>query len=319
VAVTVTQLSAFLAVVRHGSVTGAAEELVVTQPSVSAAVAALERELGVALTERVGRNIRPTAAGDAYARYAADVLSLLKEGSEVVGQVAKGEDAPLRLTAVTTAGEYLLPPLLHAFQEREPGLEVSVHVGNREEVFRRLEAHEADVAISGQAPRERGFEGTTFLDNEFVLITSPEDPLAKRAWVPVDDLADRPWLMREQGSGTRRLCETYLNSHQLQPSMLTLGSNGAIKNAARVGLGVALQSREAVALELEVGLLKTIRPRGGLPKRSWSVVRSTVGPGSEAADAFIEFVRSPAAGQALARSHGDEVERTRKRLSRKSS
>lgn len=311
-AVTVTQLSAFLAVVRHGSVTGAADELVVTQPSVSAAVAALERELRVDLTERVGRSIRPTAAGEAYARYAADVLALLKEGSEVVAVVAEGGTAPLRLTAVTTAGEYLLPPLLHAFREREPATEVTVHVGNREDVFRRLEAHEADVAISGQAPTGRGFEGTAFLDNEFVLITSPEDPLAKRAWVAVDELASTPWLMREQGSGTRRLCETYLNSHQLQPPILTLGSNGAIKSAAELGLGVALQSREAVALELEVGLLGTIRPRGGLPKRSWYVVRSTVGPGSEAAKTFTEFVRSPAAAQALARSHGDQVKRTRK-------
>lgn len=314
VAVTVTQLSAFLAVVRHRSVTGAAEELVVTQPSVSAAVAALERELGVDLTERVGRSVRPTPAGDAYARYAADVLALLREGAEVVGQVATGADAPLRVTAVTTAGEYLLPPLLRAFREREPGREVTVHVGNREEVFRRLEAHEADVAISGQAPRARGFEGTAFLDNEFVLITSSDDPLAKRAWVVLDELGATPWLMREQGSGTRRLCETYLNSHQLQPPVLTLGSNGAIKNAAQEGLGVALQSREAVALEVEVGLLKTIRPRGGLPKRSWYVVRSTVGPGSEAAEAFIEFVGSPAAAQALARSHGNQVKRTRRRL-----
>jgi hypothetical protein len=118
--------------------------------------------------------------------------------------------------------------------------------------------------------------------------------------------------MREQGSGTRRLCETYLNSHQLEPSMLTLGSNGAIKNAARIGLGVALQSREAVALELELGLLKTIRPRGGLPKRSWYVVRSTIGPGSELA-AGLHGVRSITAPRPrrLRRSHGDEVKRTR--------
>ena len=312
-AVTVTQLSAFLAVVRHGSVTGAAEELVVTQPSVSAAVSALERELGVDLTERVGRSIRPTASGEAYARYAADVLALLDEGSKVAAEVAEGGSAPLRVTAVTTAGEYLLPTLLHSFRERQPEIEVTVHVGNREEVFRRLEAHEADVAISGQAPTGRGFDGTAFLDNEFVLITSPDDALANRAWVAVDELASTPWLMREEGSGTRRLCETYLNSHQLEPPILTLGSNGAIKSAAAMGLGVALQSREAVALELEIGLLKTIRPRGGLPKRSWYVVRSTVGPGSEATKAFTEFVRSPAAAEALARSHGDEVKRARRR------
>src|SRR5262245_3569174 len=250
----------------------------------------------------------------AYARYAGDVLALLKQGAEVAGHAAQGLGAPLRLTAVTTAGEYLLPSLLHAFREREPRIEVTVHVGNREEVFRRLEAHEADVAISGQAPAERGFEGTAFQENEFVLITAAEDPLASRPWVGVEELASRPWLMREQGSGTRRLCETYLNSHQLQPPILTLGSNGAIKNAARVGLGVALQSREAVALELEIGLLKTIHPRGGLPKRSGYVVRSTSGPVAEPAEAFMAFVRSPAARRALARSHADEVQQARPRL-----
>jgi DNA-binding transcriptional LysR family regulator len=305
-AVTVTQLSAFLSVVRLGSVTAAAEELVVTQPSVSAAVAALQRELGVELTERAGRGVRPTPAGEAYARYATDVLALLKQGSEVAGQVAQGAASHLRITAVTTAGEYLLPPLVSAFGEQHPELEVSVDVGNRKEVFRRLEAHEADVAISGRAPDGRGFEGTPFLDNEFVLITVPGDPLAKRPWVAVDELAGKPWLMREQGSGTRRLCELYLDSHQLHPPLLTLGSNGAIKNAARMGLGIALQSREAVELELGSGRLATIRPRGGLPKRSWHAVKSTVGPSSEAVEAFIEYVRSPAARQALVRVHGEE-------------
>src|SRR6188768_52698 len=98
-AVTLTQLSAFLSVVRHGSVTAAAEELVVTQPSVSAAVSALEREVGVQLTERAGRNVRPTAAGQAYARYAADVLGLLREGAEVADEAARGADGRLRISA----------------------------------------------------------------------------------------------------------------------------------------------------------------------------------------------------------------------------
>ena len=223
-AVTVTQLSAFLAVVRLGSVTAAAEELVVTQPSVSAAVAALEREVGVKLTERAGRGITPTPAGVAYARYATDVLALLKEGSDAAVEVASGAGRHLRIKAVTTAGEYLLPPLVRAFRERRPALEVSVHVGNRQEVFRRLGAREADVAISGRAPEGGDLEGVPFLDNEFVLITAPDDPLARRPWVAaVDELAAVPWLMREEGSGTRRLCELYLDSHQLHLRCSRLG------------------------------------------------------------------------------------------------
>lgn len=299
-AVTHTQLTAFLAVVRHGSVTAAAQELYVTQPSVSAAVAALERELGVQLTERAGRNVRPTAAGRAYARYAAHVIGLLQEGSDVAGRVAAGEEQRLRLGAVLTAGEHLMPVLIQNFREHRPGLNISLSVANRQEVFRSLAAHEVDVVVSGRAPHEGGFEAVPFADNDFALVTAPGDPLAKRAHVPVEELGARPWLMRERGSGTRRLCEDYLTAQQLQPSLLTLGSNGAIKNAAKIGLGVALQSRVSVQLELDLGLLESIRPRGGLPERSWFVVWSHAGPAQEPVEAFTQYVQSDAACRALA-------------------
>jgi len=299
-AVTHTQLTAFLAVVRHGSVTAAAQELYVTQPSVSAAVAALERELGVDLTERAGRNVRPTQAGREYARYAAHVVGLLKEGSEVAGRVAAGAQERLRLGAVLTAGEHLMPALIQNFREHRPELNISLSVANRQEVFRSLAAHEADVVVSGRPPDEGDFEAVAFADNDFALVTAPGDPLAKRPWVAVDELAERPWLVRERGSGTRRLCDDYLAAQQLQPSLLTLGSNGAIKNAARIGLGVALQSRVAVQLELDLGMLEAIRPRGGLPERSWFVVWSGAGPAREPVEAFTRYVQSAAARRALA-------------------
>jgi LysR family transcriptional regulator, low CO2-responsive transcriptional regulator len=298
-AVTHTQLTAFLAVVRHGSVTAAAQELYVTQPSVSAAVAALERELGVELTERAGRNVRPTPAGREYARYASHVVGLLKEGSEVANQVAAGAQERLRLAAVLTAGEHLMPALIQNFREHRPELHISLSVANRQEVFRSLAAHEVDLVVSGRAPDEADFEAVAFADNEFALVTAAGDPLAKRPWVAVEELGERPWLVRERGSGTRRLCEDYLVAQQLQPSLLTLGSNGAIKNAARIGLGLALQSRVAVQLELELGLLESIRPRGGLPERSWFVVWSGAGPTSESVEAFTEYVQSAAASRAL--------------------
>jgi DNA-binding transcriptional LysR family regulator len=298
-AVTHTQLTAFLAVVKHGSVTAAAQELYVTQPSVSAAVAALERELGVELTERAGRNVRPTAAGREYARYANHVVGLLKEGAEVAGQVAVGAQERLRLGAVLTAGEHLMPALIQNFREHRPELHVSLSVANRQEVFRALAAHEVDLVVSGRAPDEADFEAVAFASNDFALVTAPGDALAKRPWVAVEELADRPWLVRERGSGTRRLCEDYLASQQLQPSLLTLGSNGAIKNAARIGLGLALQSRVAVELELDLGLLESIRPRGGLPERSWFVVWSNAGPAREPVEAFTQYVQSDAAKRAL--------------------
>jgi DNA-binding transcriptional LysR family regulator len=96
------------------------------------------------------------------------------------------------------------------------------------------------------------------------------------------------------------MCEEYLAAHGLAPKILTLGSNGAIKQASAVGLGVALQSRIAVELELELGVLATISVRGGLPKRAWHVVHPAVGPQRSEAQAFEEFVDSRTARQLLA-------------------
>jgi LysR family transcriptional regulator, low CO2-responsive transcriptional regulator len=300
-AVTLTQLVSFLTVVRRGSVTAAADELVVTQPSVSAAVSALERELGVTLTERAGRTLRPTPAGQAYVPYATDVLGLLEQGARVARETAHQEPRTLRISAVTTAGEYLVPQLIRAFRERHPELEVSLDVGNREVVFARILDHSVDVAVTGRIPDDSRLTGYEFADNEFVLITAPEDPLARRRWVSVEELAARPWLLREPGSGTRTLVVEFLAGRGIEPTLLTLGSNGAIKQAARAGLGVALQSRAAVELELELGLLGTISPRGGLPERRWHVVRSAVGPVRNDVQAFMAFCSSPAAKHALAR------------------
>ncbi len=208
----------------------------------------------------------------------------------------------LRIGAVTTAGEHLVAPLLRTFREAHPELEITLHVGNRQDVFQRLVDHEVDLAITGRFPEELSVDGRPFAPNEFVLITAPGDPLADRREVAVEELAQRTWLLREPGSGTRRLCEEYLAGHGLRPELLTMGSNSAIKQAVALGLGIALQSRFAVKLELELGMLAAISPRGGLPERAWYVVHSAVGPLRPEVRAFMEFAQSRAAQRALARS-----------------
>jgi len=310
-AITLTQLNAFMAVVRCGSVTAAARELVVTQPSVSAAVGALERELEVELTERAGRTLRPTPAGHAFARYAADVLGLLEQGARAAREAAAAERHSLRISAVTTAGEHLAPQLIQAFGERHPELELSLYVDNREQVFSHVADRVADVAITGRIPGDGRFVGHAFAENPIVLITAPDDPLARRRQVATAELGSRSWMVREPGSGTRALSEEYLSTCGLEPNLLTLGSNGAIKQAAQAGLGIALQSRAAVELELELGLLATIDPRGGLPTRHWHVVRAATGPVREEVEAFVRFCDSPTARLALEPRPGTRSRRAR--------
>ena len=297
---TLTQLAAFLAVARCGSVTAAAEELVVTQPSVSAAVSALERELGVQLMERSGRHLVPTAAGRAYLPYASDVIGLLQQGRRAAREAAHPEGRSLRVSAVTTAGEHLAPLLIQAFRKLHPELRVSLDVGNRATIFGRLTDHNVDIAITGRVPPDGRLHAEAFAENEIVLVAAAADPLVKRRWVAPEELGNRSWLLREEGSGSRAMCEEYLASHGLEPDVLTLGSNGAIRHAARVGLGVALVPRISVDLEIHHGLLAPLQVRGGLPKRSWYLARSAVGPVPEPVQQFIAFVRSDAGRRALA-------------------
>ena len=152
----------------------------VTQPSVSAAVSALERELGVRLTERAGRTLRPTAAGAAYAPYASDVLGLLEQGARAAREARGGAPHTLRISAVTTAGEYLVPQLIQAFRERRPELEISLDVGQPRGGVPARAGPQGGRGRDGSHPGRRTARGDDFADHEFVLVTAPGDPFARR-------------------------------------------------------------------------------------------------------------------------------------------
>ncbi len=289
---TLTQLRSFLAVVRAGSVRGAAEELVVTQPSVSAAVSALSRELGVELLEREGRGVRPTAAGTAFAAYAADVVGLLDRGRRVAHETAASSERVLRIAAVTTAAESFVPALMHAFAVVHPDVALTLSVGNRGAVLGLLLGHEADVAFGGRPPQDDRLVAHAFAPNRLVLITEPGDPLAGGATVDAAALGGRNWLLREPGSGTRTVNEEFLVAAGLGATTLTVGSNGAIKQAARAGLGISFVSWDAVEAEISAGLLGAIAVQPAPLPREWHVMRSLVGPRRSLDDAFVAYVRA---------------------------
>jgi DNA-binding transcriptional LysR family regulator len=291
-AITVTQLTAFLAVVRGGSVTAAADELVVTQPSVSSAISALSRELDCELFERSGRGIRLTAAGEAFAPYAADLIGLLESGRRAAREAAAVASRRLRISAVTTAAESFVPQILRDFSQAHPDIELTLDVGNRAHVLESVLRHVADVAISGKPPADERLVAEPLSENRIALITAPDDPAAQGDPRHARDLADRAWLLREPGSGTRALNEQFLVERGLAPRILELGSNGAIKQAARAGLGVSLLSRAAVEAELASGWLAEIRLRDAPMTRPWYVLHSGVGPDRPAVKQLLAFLRT---------------------------
>jgi LysR family transcriptional regulator, low CO2-responsive transcriptional regulator len=288
--VTFGQLRTFAALARTGSVRAAAAELAVTQPAVSAAVAALERDLGCELVTRDGRGLRLTEQGGVLARHAAELLALADQARREV----RGGGG-LRLGAVTTAGEYLAPPLVKAFAARHPGCAISLLVGNRAQVLGALERREVDVALGGTPPRGHGLEGRAFLAYRLIVVAGADAAPA--------DLADATWLLREPGSGTRATAQAYLADAGITPrATMTLGSNGAVKQAVAIGLGVTLLSTHAAGPELAAGALRRVPAPGAPLRRAWFVLRRATGPRPAAADAFWDYCFSRDARAAVLRA-----------------
>ncbi len=293
---TLNQLRTFLAVAETGSVRAAAEQLVVTQAAVSASLAALQRSLAVALVVPDGRGLRLTEAGRAYAGYVRRILGLLDEASLAARAAADPDRGELRIAAVTTAAEQIIPAILGGFRIRYPHTGIRLEAGNRDRVHALLDRHQVDIILGGRP--EPGWDVTVHAirPHELVVVAAPD--LAARARESAASgllawLARQTWLLREPGSGTRATTDTLLAELDIAPPTLVVGSNGAIRESARVGLGVTLVSRDGVADELAAGKLAVIDVAGTPLHRDWYLVAQ---PGALMAPAARLVAHAIAAG-----------------------
>jgi DNA-binding transcriptional LysR family regulator len=263
---TAARLGAFVAVADSGSVQAAAKRLFVTESAVSAAIAALAREVGVPLLERDGRGLRLTQAGHTYAGYARTILGLHDEALAAARGGTDPQRGRVRVAAVTTAGEHVLPALLAAFLGRYPGVDLQLEVATSERVWDLLGTHRADLAIAGRPPPG--------LDTAIVQAVRPNALMVVAAPALAEgfDPARTRWLLREAGSGTRTTCEALLAGWEVDPPRLTLGSNGAVVAAAAAGLGVTLVSGDAVTRQLADATLVQVKAPGTPLRRPWHAV-----------------------------------------------
>ncbi|HMD92803.1 MAG TPA: LysR family transcriptional regulator [Trebonia sp.] len=263
---TAARLRALVTVADAGSVRAAARRLSVTESAVSAALAALARETRVPLVERDGRGLRLTGAGEAYAGYARQILGLHEEALAAARAGHDPEHGRVRVAAVTTAGEHLLPDQLASFLTAHPHIDLKLEVGSSERMWAMFDAHEADLMIGGKPPAhitDAVIRATR--PNLLVVVASPETSTRF-------DLTTTRWLQREDGSATRAHGEVLLASLEAEPPRLTLGSNGAVIACAVAGLGVTLAPREAVQKHLASNQLQEIPVPGTPLRRPWRAV-----------------------------------------------
>jgi LysR family transcriptional regulator, low CO2-responsive transcriptional regulator len=287
--VTLRQLRIFEAVARHQSISRAAAELHLTQPAVSMQVKQLEEQIGVPLVEQVGKRMFLTDAGQelrGHAQGIAERIDTLNDAMEQFRGLGRGM---LRLAVVSTVN-YFLPQLIAAFHQDHPGVRIALQVANRDEVLAALADNSTDLAITGRPPEGADVMAQHFLDNPLVVIAAPDHPLAaETAPIALSRLAQETLVVREPGSGTRAAIERHFATHGLAVRAgCELGTNEALKQAVRAGLGVGIVSSQTIDLELQARCLAVLPVEGFPIVRRWYVLHRRAKRLSAAADTFRE-------------------------------
>lgn len=251
-----THLAAFQAVVETGSVTAAAERLHVSQPALTREIRQLEERLGAVLFDRLPRGMQATEAGRLLAGYASQIFRLADAAETALAELGGLVRGRLAVAASRTTGAYLLPPIVAAYRQRHPGVELALSVSNTEQVQARLLAFEAQLGLVEGPTDDAAFERLALGEDDIVAVAATGHPLAGRGPLDLAALDAAELVMREPGSGTRSVVEqAYAARGLVLRPRLTLGSPEAIKQLLRLGGAVSWVSRRSVADELAAGLL----------------------------------------------------------------
>ncbi|HEY1703119.1 MAG TPA: LysR substrate-binding domain-containing protein [Trebonia sp.] len=273
------RLRTLVAVADSGSVREAARRLTVTESAVSAALAALSREIKAPLVERDGRGLKLTESGRAYVSYARQILGLHEEALVAARAGHDPGHGRVRVAAVPTAGEHLLPRPLTSFLAAYPDVDLRLEVGSSERVWAMFDAHEADLVIGGRPPvHVADAVITATRANLLVVVAAPKMAQLITATSGAPLLGSVRWLQREPGSATRAHGEQLLAALEADPPRLTLGSSGAVIAGAIAGLGVTLAPREAVREHLKTRELAEVLVPGTPLRRPWRAVTHAQSP-----------------------------------------
>ncbi|ABM28754.1 selenium metabolism-associated LysR family transcriptional regulator [Nitratidesulfovibrio vulgaris] len=255
------RLEAFCKVYELRSFSRAGEELFLSQPTISAHVLALEKDLGMQLLDRLGRSVLPTPAGDVLYRHAMNAFESLEAAKSELAMLRDEVSGELVLGGSTIPAHHILPPVLGTFLRRHPCVSVKICVGDTEDIMQSVAQGEVMLGLVGDLRPQPDLHFEAVIDDELVVIAHPQ---MVEGGVPhaVAELASYPWVMREKGSGTRSAFLNGLDAlgvdWRLFDVVLTVGSTEAVIQYVRAGLGISVTSRIAVADALGRGELVEI-------------------------------------------------------------
>jgi len=271
--VTIRQLQVFVEAAERLSLARVAEQLRLTPSAVSFQIKQIEAQTGFALFERVGRKVALTDAGALLLGYARLVLRSLQDADQAMTDLKGLTGGRVRLGLVSTS-KYIVPHMIARFRSAFPGVMVQLTEGNRSRVLAMLTGGAIDLAIMGQPPEDADVIAERFAPHPSVIIAAADHRLGGEARLPPAALEHEPFVVREDGSGTKAMADQFFENVGFSPqAVMTSSSNEMIKQAVIAGMGLALISQHTVSLELALGLLITLPVEGFPLMRSWYIVQ----------------------------------------------
>lgn len=287
---TLHQLKVFETVARNASFTRAAEELLITQPTVSSQVKQLTKVIGLPLFEQIGKSLYLTEAGQELLGTCQEIFEKLDNFEIKIADLKGTKQGQLDLAVITTA-KYFVPRLLGSFCHNYPGIDVALKVTNHHEIQQRMLANKDDLYVVSNPEQGVGLISKPFLNNPLVVVAKKDHPLATKKNLDLQELNDQPFIMREQGSGTRDSILELFAQHNIKVKVkLELGSNEAIKQAISGGLGISILSEHCLISEGILGELTVLDFQHFPIKRRWYVSHLGGKKLSVIAETFLDYL-----------------------------
>lgn len=288
---TLHQLKVFETVARLTSITRAAEELSLTQPTVSMQIKQLTQNIGVPLFEQIGKKLYLTQAGQELVITCREIFNELARFEMKIGDFQGMKQGKLRLATITTT-KYFMPRAIAPFCQLYPGVDVALEITNHERVLERLNENLDDLYIISKIPNRLDVALHPFLENPLVVIAPKNHPLAQEKNIPITKLHNEQFIMRERGSGTRAAVEQLFAKHGVSVKVrLELGGNEAIKQAIGVGLGISVLSQHTFTPEAAMSGLTILDVQHFPIERHWYVVYPADKQLSILASTFFDFLQ----------------------------
>ena len=300
---TLRQLRALAAVHRDRSVTAAAKKLHLTQPAVTLQIRNLQTLAGLPLIQRTSDGMLLTDAGREVLALTERIEAAIADCETSLEMMAGKTAGRISIGAVSTA-KYFVPFMISGFSKLYPNVDVSLSIGNRQEIGTALRGYDLDFAIMGRPPADIDMNVNLIGDHPHVIIAPTGHRLARKSRIARADLARETFLTREPGSGTRGLMEQLFETARIRPKMgMAMSSNETIKQAVIAGLGIAFISAHTVATELDERRLVTLDVVGLPVIRQWFVLSRKDKILLPPARAMLEFLSARGA-QFLPKTHG---------------